>query len=324
MSTRRLAAALALLSLLATPARPRDEPPPGLVRHLSGRAADAEAATDDGPALLLMGGGRDVDAAFRWWRERSAGGDLVVLRTSGGHGYGPYLHEEIGGWDSVETLLVTTRALADDPWVRARLAAAEAIFLAGGDQATYTAAWRGTAVEAELGRAVARGAAVGGTSAGLAVLGGRAFTAREGTIRSAEALADPFDRRVVLEPGLLDCALTGGLLTDSHSGERGRLGRLVAFLARRRADGEALLGLAVDERTALCVEADGRARVVGAGAVRLVRADGPPEVCAPERPLTWTGLEVVHLEAGDEVRLPGGRTTRRARPLAVQAGALVD
>lgn len=293
-----------------------------LVRHFAGDPRDAEVEPR-GPALLLMGGGRDVDAAFRWWRPYMAGGDVVVLRTSGGAGYNDYLLNTIGGCDSVETLLVTSRALADDPRVKRSLDGAEAIFLAGGDQASYLAHWRGTAVEAGLRAAWKRKAALGGTSAGLAVLGQFVFAARKGTIRSNQALGDPQHERLTLERGLLGAPLLAGVITDSHFSQRQRLGRLVTFLARlgREAKHPTLLGLGVDERTALVVGPEGRAAVLGEGRVALVRLV-ELGTCQAGRPLEGTRAEVRWLSAGHTLVLPKGTCSLPVERYRAQGGAL--
>lgn len=39
-----------------------------------------------------MGGGTDVDAAFKWMIERSGGGNFVVIRTAGTDAYNPYIY----------------------------------------------------------------------------------------------------------------------------------------------------------------------------------------------------------------------------------------
>ena len=44
-------------------------------------------------------------------------------------------------------------------------------FIAGGDQANYVRGWKGTAIERAINAGIAEGKAIGGTSAGLAVLG---------------------------------------------------------------------------------------------------------------------------------------------------------
>jgi cyanophycinase len=297
--------------------------PAGLVSFLVGNPGDA-AVRPQGPGLILMGGGPDVDEAFQWWRPKLNGGDVVVLRTSGDDGYNDYLFRDIGGCDSVETLLVTDRALADSEYVARRLAEAEGIFLSGGDQATYLAAWKGTRVEAALREAWGRGAVIGGTSAGCAVLGDFAYSAENDSVLPDEALDDPFDRHITIEPDFLDFPPLRSVITDTHFAARDRMGRLAAFVARLVQDGltDAATGVGVDEETALLVEADGQATVVGRNHVYLLDATAPPEVCAPGEPLTFKDLSLYALGAGDTVKLPAGSSNVDAGPLDVDAGRL--
>ncbi|MCK6552384.1 cyanophycinase, partial [Myxococcota bacterium] len=297
--------------------------PAGLVRYLVGRAADRDVAPR-GPGVIVMGGGPDVDEAFTWWRPLVAGGDVVVLRTSGADGYNDYLFTDIGGVDSVHTLLVTTRALADDAWVEAEVASAEAIFLAGGDQATYVDAWKGTGVERGLRAAWARGAVVGGTSAGAAVLGELVFGAHRGTVTSDEVLADPYDARVTIDDALVDLEPLRGVITDTHFAERDRMGRLVGFVARVLADGHRapVRGLGVSEHTALVIGPDRVGTVLGTGHVYVVEGLVPAEVCAPGAPLTYRDVAYRTLAPGDTITLPRGTTTVPAETLDVEAGTL--
>jgi len=330
-----------LCCLLAAGTARAADPPPDLERWLTGNPQDAKVEPL-GPAVILMGGGEDVDAAFRWWRPKLAGGDVVVLRASGADGYNRYLHTEIGGCDSVETLKVTTREQADSDWVAERVAQAEGIWIAGGDQWRYVERWRGTKLLAAVQAALERGAVVGGTSAGCAVLGGVVFSAEHGTVKSADALADPFTRRVTLEPALVRFAPLAGVLTDTHFGARDRLGRLAAFLAHTRSPvwtrpprapggdaqppatdaprAPATLGLGIGERTAVVVSADGQAQVLGKGQVMLLRITAgeaqPGQALEAE-------LEAVPLLPRDRFRLPAGDGHPRAlRRLRARAGEL--
>lgn len=298
-------------------------PPPALVRYHTGDEADRDV-TPQGPALVMMGGSREVDAAFEWWRPRVAGGDVVILRTSGSDGYNDYLFSDIGGVDSVETMLVTTRALASDPYVAWRVATAEGIFLAGGDQSTYLESWKDTPLETAFMTAWARGAVVGGTSAGLAVLGDNVFAAYAGSVTSAEALADPYDTSVTLEPDFLALAPLAGVITDSHFGRRDRMGRLVTFVARWFADGATgpLLGLGIDERTAVVVDDAGEATVMGSGAVYIVYGAAPAARCAPGRTLDYADVAYATLRDGDTFTLPSGATTVTTQTLDVVDGVL--
>ncbi|MCO5166587.1 MAG: cyanophycinase [Planctomycetes bacterium] len=317
--------AVGLLPATAQERRVADEParPKELVSFLTGDPDDLEVAPA-GPALLLMGGGRDVDHAFAWFRDQARGGDIVVLRTSGADGYNAYLYQQIGGVDSVETLLVTTRALADSPWVARRIEEAEGVFIAGGDQATYVRAWKGTALERALHAAWRRGAALGGTSAGAAILGQFSYAALHGSLTSGAALRDPFTRDLTLEREFLRLSFLEGAVVDTHFGRRDREGRLLAFLARLMADGwhERPLGIGLDEETALAIGRGGKARVFGKGAVTLYRPHGPPAVCEPGRALRLEGVGAWTLRRNDTLDLPAGPGGPPPRRVAAADGAV--
>lgn len=298
-------------------------PPPNLVVYETGDVSDMDV-DPTGPALVLMGGGTDVRAAFEWWKPFLQGGDVVVLRTSGGDGYNDYLYETVGGCDSVTTLMVTSRSLADDPYVAYAVAHAEGVFLAGGDQADYLEAWKDTRLEDALHAAWSRGAVLGGTSAGCAVLGEFVFAAYEGSVYSNEALQDPYNPYMTMERGFLSLSLNAGIVTDSHLRGRDRMGRLVAFVARLEKDGwgDPVTGLGIDEDTALVVGPDGFGSVMGEGHVYVVESNGLPAVCAPGKPLTYEGLRYRRLGAGDTVHLGSLSSSVPSLRLDVVEGSL--
>lgn len=228
------------------------------------------------PGLLLMGGGGDVDAAMQWWLEKAAGGDVVVLRASGGDGYNDYFFRELGvALNSVTTLRFDSREEALDPSAAITIRQAEALFLAGGDQSRYLRFWPGTPVGEAIADHLTAGKPTGGTSAGLAVLGEFAYGAmHDGDLTSLIALRDPFDPLITVESGFFAAPAMRGVLTDSHFTERRRLGRLIVMLGRLQAERGRpdLLGVGIDERTALAVDGEGDARVFTAdnGTVTLV------------------------------------------------------
>lgn len=297
-------------------------PPPGLTRWIAGNAADKVSTSRAG--IILMGGGTDVDAAFAWQRDRIGGGDVVVIRTSGADGYNDYLLTEIGGVDSVETLLITSRAHAMDPYVKWTLDHAEAIFLAGGDQAQYVANWKDTHVSAALTNAWTRNAVVGGTSAGCAFIAGIVYSAIEGTVLSTEALDDPYDSRVTLDRDIVDLPPLANVITDTHFAARDRMGRLLAFSARAIADGWTAkpIALGVDERTALLIDETGAGTVAGTGAVYAIVPQAAPTKCTAGQPLEWSGVPLYELRAGNTLSLPAGTTTVTPRTLAALGGEL--
>ena len=81
------------------------------------------------------------------------------------------LYHQIGGTTAVQTLVFDSRRGADDPAVLRVVAAADAIFIAGGDQSRYIRFWKGTALNRALNAHVRAGKPIAGTSAGLAILG---------------------------------------------------------------------------------------------------------------------------------------------------------
>jgi cyanophycinase len=282
-------AALALVSLLSLPllgAKAQYE------YYAVGNQNDVTTTTTAG--TVLMGGGTDVDAAFQWMIGKSGGGDFVVIRATGTDAYNPYINA-LGTVNSVETLIIKSRAAAADPFVIAKIRNAEALWIAGGDQSDYINFWKGTPVADAINYvANTKHAPVGGTSAGLAVLGQFVYTGAVGSVTSSQALANPFHRYVTLDRDFVQIANLGGAITDSHFVTRDRLGRLVVFLARIIKDGWASSahGIGIDEATAILVNANGSSTRVGSGAAYFFSSAGVPAVCVSGQPLTYTGLAV--------------------------------
>ncbi|CAN7695570.1 cyanophycinase [Pseudoduganella sp. LjRoot289] len=250
------------------------------------------------PTMVLMGGGPDVDDAFKWMINKGGGGNFVVIRSRGTDAYNPYIYA-MGGVASVETIIIPSREAANDPFVIARIQGAEALFIAGGDQSDYVKFWKGTPVQTAIEALASKNIPIGGTSAGMAVMGKFAFAALNGTITSAAALANPYDRSVTLERDFLTLRDMGGLIVDPHLVERDRMGRLVTFMARVVNDGWAgsVHGLGVDVETALLVDG-GNATRVGVGSVYFLRTVGLPEVCKAKTPLTYRNITTQRLSGG--------------------------
>lgn len=287
MKTFKLLALVAALAPIRGEAlaESRSGYPSGGFRYtFRGDPADRVVAPRAGIAML--GGGEDLDAAFRWLVKRANGGDFLTLRAQGrDEDYDDYVRS-LGAVDSAETLDIHGVEANRSGLVLRKIRQAEAIFLAGGDQSLYMRFFTGRAIGDELRRAVERGVPIGGTSAGLAVLGEVVFAASRDSIGSTEALADPHDPRVTLVTGFLGLPWLRGILTDTHFTERERLGRLVAFTARSREDGRRVLGLGVDEEVAVLVDAHGKGRVIGRGNVWGVGLTRRADTCRRGRPLT--------------------------------------
>jgi len=265
------------------------QPAPAYTSWIIGDTADVVRQPLGG--VVLAGGSTDVDAAMRWFLHRSGGGDVLILRSSGKDGYNEYLYQKLGETvNSVETILLNNRELASNPAIIRKVRTAEAIFFAGGDQGNYVRFWQGTPVADALNERIRQGAVMGGTSAGCGILGQVYFSALEGTVTSAEALANPYDKRVDLRrDDFLKQPLLANTITDMHYAARDRQGRHLVFLARALTDwGMPARGIGVDEKTAVCVTPDGVVNVFGQGNAYFLQTMGTkPERCQANQPLTW-------------------------------------
>ncbi len=209
-------------------------------------------------ALTVMGGGTEVDYAMRLFLQDANGGDILVLRTSGSDGYNDYMYSELGiDVNSVETIVCHNRDASSDPYVLERILKAEAIWFAGGDQWEFLSFWRDTPLQQYINFALLdKGIAVGGTSAGMAILGHYQFTAENGTVTSEQALANPYDVRITIDnrPFLI-MPLAVPIILDPHFDELDRKGRMATFMARIRQDyNEYVVGIGLDEDTAARLE----------------------------------------------------------------------
>ncbi|MBS0460931.1 MAG: isoaspartyl peptidase/L-asparaginase [Proteobacteria bacterium] len=302
--TVSVAAALAVSWLLPSLAQAKTE------QYVLG---DVRAATPGkvAPGLLLMGGGDRNFDALHWFMRKAGNGHIVVLRASMGGEIGEEFFRQVGGVQSVETFVFHDRDASADPKILAALKHADGIFIAGGDQSRYVRYWRGTPIADALNAHVRAGKPIGGTSAGLAIQGEYLYGAMDGgSLTSPQALADPLGDGNTIETGFLTTTLLHGVITDTHFRERGRLGRLAAFLAKAQAlAGRPLLGLGVDEAAAVAVEGDGSAHVYatapGAGAL-VVRADAAQKQVEDE-PMNLDRLDVTVAGVASTVHLPDGQ-----------------
>lgn len=311
-----------------------------------GNAADAANVTPR-PGYALMGGGADLDQAFQWLCERAGGGDLLVLRATGTDAYNPYI-QKLCHLNSVATLVIPDRKAAEDPFVASAIHHAAALFISGGDQANYINFWMGSPVQTALNDAVARGIPIGGTSAGLAVLGEWAYSAqgdkpRDADLSSQLAMSDPFGPRITLVHGFLRIPILAGIITDTHFAKRGRMGRLLVFLARLNEPDQKPIapsaprvrGIGVEQGTAVLLEPDGRATVAGqccawfvatryapGGGYALGSLSGESGVQAPHPPPAFGPFEVQKVAPGHTFNLKTWAGDATPYTLDVKAGSI--
>ena len=236
-----------------------------LVAMLGAGAATGQA--DEGRGhLVLNGGGSKPREVMEKFVELAGGPEAAIAvfpTASGEPDTGQYyvdLFADDYGCSNVFVAEVKTRQDAQDPVLAARVLAAGGIFFSGGDQRRITEALIGTPVGSAVREAFARGAAVGGTSAGTACQSPLMITGDgDFTVIAAD--------NVELWEGL---GLFPGVIVDQHFVARSRHNRLMTVVLEH----PELLGVGVDEATAVWVRPDGTFQVLGDGWVVVYDASG--------------------------------------------------
>ena len=133
---------------------------------------------------------------------------------------------------------------------------ADGIFITGGNQLRLSTILGGTTIAINIRRLNAKGVHVAGTSAGAAIM-------PEHMIAGGSTGTVPSGDGVNLAPGL---GLTNDLLIDQHFSQRDRLGRLLTAISYN----PFMMGVGIDEDTAIFIDPDHCFEVVGSGAVTII------------------------------------------------------
>ena len=139
---------------------------------------------------------------------------------------------------------------------------ATGIFITGGDQARLVALLAGTLVMECIRDRNAHGVVVAGTSAGASIVSAHLMSGGTGLAgNSNDAAARKGMVELVAGFGLLQ-----DIIVDQHFSQRGRMGRLLASFAAN----PGLLGIGLDEDTAVLINREGLLEVLGSNMVTIV------------------------------------------------------
>ena len=161
------------------------------------------------------------------------------------------------GAQKVQVLDVLDRSQANTQGITEQFEKSTGVFFTGGDQLRITGMLGGTLLGRMLQQLYEQGVIIAGTSAGASVMsdtmivGGEAGTPKKNTLTMA--------------PGL---GLLRSVVIDQHFAQRGRIGRLLSAISQN----PYVLGVGIDEDTAILVQSDARFTVVGSNTVTVVDA----------------------------------------------------
>lgn len=192
------------------------------------------------------------------------------------------------GAGEVNILNIDNRDVANEKRICSAVKKSSGVFFTGGDQLRLTSILGGTSFHKSLIDLYNTGGVVIGTSAGASVMTGTMIVdgnsndaARKCTLKMAPGL------------GLLHEAII-----DQHFAQRGRIGRLLCGVA----ENPEMLGIGIDEDTAIKVLPDGSFRVYGTNSVtvidgRTIKSSNVTEL-APEEILCINNATLHILPAG--------------------------
>ena len=194
------------------------------------------------------------------------------------------------GVPHIHHLHITARHETMTPKAMSVLDGASGVFFTGGDQLKITSQIGDTPVYSRIQEIYEQGGVIAGTSAGASAMSETMMVTNNGesSYRIKSSL--------LMAPGL---GLAHDMLIDQHFAERGRMGRLIGAVSQN----PRVLGIGIDENTAMIVDRDRQFTVLGVGAVYVVDASkttysniGDEDT---DRTLTSLNLIVHMLSQGD-------------------------
>ncbi|ABW19643.1 cyanophycinase [Alkaliphilus oremlandii] len=215
--------------------------------------------------LIIIGGGEDKCADKKILKEviRLSGGKkayIAVVTTA--TNYPLEVGEEYKrifydlGADKVETIHIVSRKEANRKQVSRILDEVSCIFFVGGDQLRISSILGGTEFHKHIQECIEDGVIVAGTSAGASMMS-------EVMVVEGEEEDAPRKCTLKMAPGM---GFLEGVIIDQHFNQRGRIGRLLGAVAQN----PNVIGLGIDEDTAIIVNDQKELKVIGSGVITVV------------------------------------------------------
>ncbi|MGA2533395.1 MAG: cyanophycinase [Candidatus Aminicenantales bacterium] len=261
--------------------------------------------------LFIIGGGERDKPLMERYVKLAAGfgtGRVVVFTMASGVPLeaGPELVAEfkaLGVKDVVYYQLTHDEAMK--PGGEKILDGVGGIWFSGGDQARLTAALLDTPIHKKMFELYEKGCVIGGTSAGAAVMSEVMITGDEKRTDNKEGSWEVIWADDVIRTrgfGFVKAAVI-----DQHFVVRRRLNRLIATVI----ENPKLVGVGIDESTAVLVRPDGRYEVLGESQVLVFDARRGQTFQAADKRLGVRGMTLHVLLPGDFYNLASGKVEGR-------------
>ncbi|MEL6560655.1 MAG: cyanophycinase [Bacteroidota bacterium] len=251
--------------------------------------------------MLLVGGGSEgswSDEPYSWGIENATNKKVAIISYNSETQDLPDYFLELGATEATN-FQIDTKEYANSEELQEAISAYDFFFFKGGDQANYYETYKGTNFIDVITSKYNEGGVIGGTSAGMAILSKVLFTAQNGSVFPDDGLINIESSKFVLENDFLD--LKPGFIFDTHFVERGRIFRLMAFMANWQLNqSENITGIGVDDQTALCINSDNLAEVHGTGAITVIK---PSTFQFANNTFISDSMETISLVDGQSINL---------------------
>lgn len=223
--------------------------------------------------LMLAGGSSETnggwsDAPYGWVVDHAANKRIAVISYNQETAWIPNYFKSLGALEA-KNFYIPDFATANSQSMYDSLVTYDGVFLKGGDQSVYYESYLNSKTQEALQAIYNSGGVLSGTSAGMAILSPIVYTAQGAYIYPGPAIANPYSEQITLKDDFL-FTLDLPYIFDTHFVQRGRFGRLPAFMANWYKNNKiAVIGIGVDDRTALCIDQTGNASVYGTAAANF-------------------------------------------------------
>ena len=260
------------------------------------------SATEKGHLLIIGGGSRPPEALQEFVALSNNGPILVITSASGvPKESGPAMVNQLmdAGAKDVNWLHIDSPEMANADSIIQKIESAIAIFFTGGVQDRLMNRIGGTKSEAAIKKLYfEKGGIIGGTSAGAAVMSKVMITGNELINKdSTDAFVSIQAKNIETKEGF---GFLDHVIIDQHFVARKRHNRLISLVL----ENPRLVGIGIDEGTAILVYPDNKFKVFGKGSVVVYDARKAEEIKVNENGLlSGMNIKMNVLVEGDELAL---------------------
>ncbi|MBI3037761.1 cyanophycinase [bacterium] len=228
--------------------------------------------------LVLIGGGKEdfmpkswSESTFKFIVEKANHGKILVLSCTDELDSIPSYFIHLGA-ESAELLKIPDRPFADDPETYKAIEKADGLFIVDREILAQINNWRGTRTESAIRNHFASGKIIGGSGTGAQILAEVKAFRKDKDLTPPEAIRSPSAIPFSFQTDFLP--LIPRVLVETHFTRMGGLPIILIKIAQWKLNSPSkdFFGIGIDEKTALVIDENLNAKVLGEGTVTFVAA----------------------------------------------------